>query len=355
MALPQRIASRFVRLFAGFLLSGDSLDFIFESYTPALLAALEDASYGILKRFKIFFGGIGVIVRVVSSVVAKNAVFVIRAPTMSDLLLSQLYAFLWQEELIKGKHLTSRTANFLGAVGVRKVNRLANFLTGFNRRNDRKFQRARNVYPGDKRCRRQVPHSKWHEVIANGLVDVAILCDMINRVFSEQRLHFNLDNELFRCYESSSVFSGFDWQSISSTVSQVFETCSVELLDDWPRPDIGQFTGCMISSMIRAGNEEEAESVGEDTVPPLTLDACLVNNDCIKFDGLQLDVDLLKQCVGLTLEVSYRERFHRAKVINIIPYPFADWSFHFKDKGTPAMQCICRQAANFDVYDALRQ
>ena len=59
------------------------------------------------------------------------------------------------------------------------VNNLANLLTGW-RHTDAGVQHCdETVYPAAVRCRREAaaPHAKWHEMSANGLLDLMFLAD----------------------------------------------------------------------------------------------------------------------------------------------------------------------------------
>jgi hypothetical protein len=77
--------------------------------------------------------------------------------------ISKIYAFLWQEELIKGDYLTDEQANIIGAEMMPQINAFANSISG-KKFADVEFQASVNTYPGaDTTCRVAQPHSKWHE------------------------------------------------------------------------------------------------------------------------------------------------------------------------------------------------
>lgn len=86
------------------------------------------------------------------------------------------YAFAWQEWVFAWKWLLNPDVNILGADLLPTVNKIADFLTGFPQL-DPDMINSKNVYPGDERCRKQEPHSKWHEESANGLLDLMYLLD----------------------------------------------------------------------------------------------------------------------------------------------------------------------------------
>jgi hypothetical protein len=45
---------------------------------------------------------------------------------------------------------------------------------------DKDVVMSRNVYPGEDKCNAEQAHSIWHEVSANGLVEIVFLCDFVN-------------------------------------------------------------------------------------------------------------------------------------------------------------------------------
>ena len=93
----------------------------------------------------------------------------------------QGYAFLWQERVITSFLATDPVANHLGAKLGFVVNAIANVLTRFDR-HDALLQLQIKVYPGDGKCRAEQGHSKWHELSANGLVDLVYLAESLNGI-----------------------------------------------------------------------------------------------------------------------------------------------------------------------------
>lgn len=67
----------------------------------------------------------------------------------------------------------------VGAFLVPFVNDIADGLTGF-KQTDSNVNESFGVYPGHEFCKRDQAHSLWHEVAANGLVDLIYLCDYTN-------------------------------------------------------------------------------------------------------------------------------------------------------------------------------
>ena len=135
-------------------MSADDLRFIDASLLPALRGAAAGARLTRLERLALGSKFAGVMVKMV-------------------------YAFLWQGGVIEWAHIYGPAANRVGATLMPAANRLANLLTGFQH-SDRAVQEcADSVYPAAARCRleEQAPHSKWHEMSANGLLDLVFLAD----------------------------------------------------------------------------------------------------------------------------------------------------------------------------------
>merc|ERR1719178_213995 len=95
-------------------------------------------------------------------------------------MVKMLYAFVWQEWVLvfgpNDKLMLRPGINKLGAALMPYVNSVANVLTGFVH-TDQNVQDAKDVYPGDDRCRKVQAHSKWHEEGGNGLLDLLLLAD----------------------------------------------------------------------------------------------------------------------------------------------------------------------------------
>ncbi|GMH86702.1 hypothetical protein TL16_g10628 [Triparma laevis f. inornata] len=88
------------------------------------------------------------------------------------------YAMFWQEELFAGPWLTSTRANDIGAFLQPFVNVLADYMTGYE--HPTVVRTGHNIYPDCNRCRKQEPHSKWHEQSSVGLVDLVYLTDDVD-------------------------------------------------------------------------------------------------------------------------------------------------------------------------------
>jgi len=185
-------------------------------------------------------------------------------------------------------------ANFIGAYMTGVVNRLANAMTGFNRaQSDPDFQKSHRVYPGDWWCSIDQPHSKWHEVSANALVDVMFLGDSTARVIGGEELKLVGENELLDCYLAPGVFSDEEtanWIALAEESSATFEACFSRFLENWRSPAVGEFMSCMFMSFVTASYGTEV---------PKSLDSCLIENECIAFDGTSLNLPRLLKCVGL--------------------------------------------------------
>jgi hypothetical protein len=138
-----------------FQLEDDVRAFILDSYVPAVRDATVDVKLDLKSKaelLKVFAG------------------------TMVKL----LYAFVWQEEIFQYKLVYNMEWNVLGALLTPAVNSLANRLTGFLH-SDETIQKSEAVYPGQDFCKvkHTAPHAKWHEISANGLMDLAYMADRV--------------------------------------------------------------------------------------------------------------------------------------------------------------------------------
>jgi len=101
-------------------------------------------------------------------------------PKFLGTLVKLLYAFIWQEQTFVYKGMYDATWNLFGKILIPTVNSLANKLTGFDHP-DASIQAGDDIYPGQAYCgvKSTAPHAKWHEMSANGLMDLAYLADVV--------------------------------------------------------------------------------------------------------------------------------------------------------------------------------
>jgi hypothetical protein len=104
-------------------------------------------------------------------------------PKALGTVLKLLWAFTWQEGIFKYPFLYNAEWNVFGALLIPSVNNLANKWTGFAHPDDT-IQKSESVYPGQEWCKvkNTAPHAKWHEISANGLMDLGYLADHIKVV-----------------------------------------------------------------------------------------------------------------------------------------------------------------------------
>eukprot|EP00462_Mataza_sp_D1_P019372 CAMPEP_0175127334 /NCGR_PEP_ID=MMETSP0087-20121206/4333_1 /TAXON_ID=136419 /ORGANISM="Unknown Unknown, Strain D1" /LENGTH=415 /DNA_ID=CAMNT_0016409309 /DNA_START=128 /DNA_END=1375 /DNA_ORIENTATION=- len=154
LLLPPELVDELVSALAkAFNLPPQDYDFITTTYLPTLRRATEYIKLNKAQELSLALAGTGTVTKL-------------------------MYAFLWQENVFPWPLFKKPEVNKIGAALMPWVNKFANFLTGFVH-TDSDFQNAKNVYPGDSKCRVEQPHSKWHEESANGLLDLVFLCDYI--------------------------------------------------------------------------------------------------------------------------------------------------------------------------------
>ena len=167
LMLPPSLADPLVRLIAKLLLPGPDpsgqIKFLETVYVPTFRNLTADVKLSFTEKFSLSLKGAGV-------------------------LLKMVYAFLFQEEVLKWPGLYDVDANKLGGEAMPYVNMLCNAMTGFKHA-DPAIQSCKNVYPGDAACRvGSSPHTKWHEQAANGVYDLMKLADEINRILVTHKL-----------------------------------------------------------------------------------------------------------------------------------------------------------------------
>jgi hypothetical protein len=214
-----------------------------------------------------------------------------------------------------------RIANFFGGVAIPVMNKFVNNLLGSSGQwRDATLQNSKNVYPGEGRCSRRVSHAKWHEVIYSALADALLLTNDAIRIIrgsgSSHSGHLrDLQDEsgltdlsgrsnLLDCYLENDCFSEFNWAAISDQTSIGFESCIVNISKNWSLSGgMEDFMSCMVSFIIETAVNEEV-SLQENATGIVTLDHCLVANNCLGFTGTKLNQDKLGKCLGFGKIVS---------------------------------------------------
>jgi len=88
-----------------------------------------------------------------------------------------VFAFLWQEQILEGGFFLQPRTNETAPNILPPLVSLFNFVSGFELP-DPAFQESDGIYPGDDSCRsKTILHTKWHELSAMGLLDMAYLVD----------------------------------------------------------------------------------------------------------------------------------------------------------------------------------
>jgi len=114
-------------------------------------------------------------------VVGASGVHVVDVLTRGvGVIIKLLYAFSFQEKVIPWEFFKKPFVIKLGGHNIKNVNEIADALTGFEQ-SDWNTIHSKDLYPGQDTCKYQQGHSIWHEVAANGLLDLVFLCDYVNK------------------------------------------------------------------------------------------------------------------------------------------------------------------------------
>lgn len=144
-----------------FGLSDDVKDFLINQFVPTVRGAMKDVKLSLAEKAQML-------------------------PKFAGTVLKLLWAFTWQEGVFPYKQVYNPTWNLFGAVLIPAVNSLANRMTGFSHPDD-SIQKGESIYPGQDVCnvKHTSPHAKWHEISANGLMDLGYLADYVKIVIDK--------------------------------------------------------------------------------------------------------------------------------------------------------------------------
>jgi hypothetical protein len=186
------------------------------------------------------------------------------------------------------------------------VNHFLNSMTGFDRSSDPNVQKVVDTYPGDIECRIGLsPHAKWHEIAANGLVDLVINAEFVNAILVGKKVPTHVpDLRIAQCYYKHECMSDFDWDFLSPMVTIALEECIGFLITDNNNNDnlgIGRFATCIFTSLMTASQSAKETDTADDS-PEHMLDMCLIENSCIEFDSqFRLNGEKLIACTTNSL------------------------------------------------------
>lgn len=94
-------------------------------------------------------------------------------------LIKLIFAFLYQEKYVKVPGFKLPLTIQIGGHMISVINYIADVLTMFPQ-TDENVNKSEDLYPGQATCKYQQGHSIWHEMSANGLLDLVYLCDYIH-------------------------------------------------------------------------------------------------------------------------------------------------------------------------------
>ena len=69
-------------------------------------------------------------------------------------------------------------------------NALSTQISGFPETDDA-VTNAKNLYPGDSKCRSHSPHALWHEESANGLLEIVFTADFVHGLITKKMAELN--------------------------------------------------------------------------------------------------------------------------------------------------------------------
>jgi hypothetical protein len=69
---------------------------------------------------------------------------------------------------------------FIGGTSIPYMNAVADWFTRFPQTDSDVNKSTIYVYPGQGFCKINEAHAVWHEVSANGLLDLVYVCDLVN-------------------------------------------------------------------------------------------------------------------------------------------------------------------------------
>eukprot|EP00300_Choanocystis_sp_HF-7_P037940 c54390_g1_i1.p1 GENE.c54390_g1_i1~~c54390_g1_i1.p1 ORF type:complete len:376 (+),score=10.68 c54390_g1_i1:23-1129(+) len=225
LIFPTPIAEALNAFLIPIFLGPGEAEFVLDHYEPTLILALQENDVDLPVDVALDFGARGL-----------------------GTLIKMMYAFVWQEQLIPGPWLYSPEDNIRGAEVMPEINAIGNDISGYNHTDD-DLQDAINTYPGDYECRRQEPHSKWHEQSGNALIDLMWLTDDIDRVITGIPMAERLSHSgspLANCMLQTQCVSAEKINSIvfPQWLVEDLSTCLPIWWEKWPVVDNSGFTNC---------------------------------------------------------------------------------------------------------------
>jgi hypothetical protein len=169
------------------------------------------------------------------------------------------------------------------------------------------------VYPGDTYCNRKSPHALWHELSANGLMDLVLLMNEIRKALTGQKLSTDRNNKWYTCFMSNKCYRGFDFTKIHNPVNdsvfEIMQHCLPYIIEPYPNVNAHLFLNCALETMRNSSQTQISKnvpkSVSTDNRTVFVeryihdLESCVHINECIHFSsGFDLNVTKLKNCVS---------------------------------------------------------
>ena len=153
---PWVVATKILSVLTSLCLNDEQADFMTNKYLPALKPRIAKVKWSMKTTINVTGKVFGVVIKII-------------------------YAFLWQEKYLAVPGINSPVGILIGATGLPWANAVSDALSGFAV-TDYNVPASSGVYPGEEKCKWEQAHSIWHEMSANGFMDLVLMCDYINKM-----------------------------------------------------------------------------------------------------------------------------------------------------------------------------
>lgn len=159
LLLPGFIVTPIMGVLANAILPSEEQTWLMQNYLPEIVKATENNSTPLTERLNLII-------------------------IFSGVLLKLIFAFVFQEKFLPIPGFETHPAILIGGSLIPYLNGIADSLTGFQQ-TDANVNESQFVYPGQAKCKHDQGHSIWHEVSANGLLDLMFFCDHMSQLIDK--------------------------------------------------------------------------------------------------------------------------------------------------------------------------